>query len=209
MQDNGLHSFAGHPLKFRWELLGVIAMFERQPLSERGFERLAVFANEATIAIKNAPNSSQRSNRSRQPTQRSSSAEIPGAGKELIARAIHHMRPRRTRSLVKVNCGASPANLLESERFGHEKRSFTGALQRRIGRFELADGGTIFLDEVGELPLDAQIKLLRVLQEREFERSADSFRADLLYRRGNNPDLFRYKSQTRLKGPYRRVAGLF
>ena len=247
MTDNGLRSFAGQPLKFRWELLGVIAMFGRRPLSEAEFERLAVFANEAAIAIKNAQlftevqqlkdrlqaenlylreeiklehNFEEIIGESQgikavlrhveQVAPTDSTVLIrgdTGTGKELIARAIHHMSPRRARSLVKVNCGAIPSNLLESELFGHEKGSFTGALQRRIGRFELANGGTIFLDEVGELPLDAQVKLLRVLQEREFERvgsghstkvdvrviaatnrdlhaavKAGSFRADLLYR---------------------------
>jgi formate hydrogenlyase transcriptional activator len=130
-----------------------------------------------------------------------------GTGKELIARAIHNLSNRKGRPLVKVNCGAISAGLVESELFGHEKGAFTGALQQRVGRFELADGGTIFLDEVSELPLDTQVKLLRVLQEGEFERvgssktiSADvrviaatnrnltdavkkgSFRSDLFYR---------------------------
>jgi transcriptional regulator with GAF, ATPase, and Fis domain len=93
-----------------------------------------------------------------------------GTGKELIARAIHELSPRKDRPMIKINCGAIPQGVVESELFGHEKGSFTGALQKRIGRFELADKGTLFMDEVGELPLDTQVKLLRVLQEQEFER---------------------------------------
>jgi transcriptional regulator with GAF, ATPase, and Fis domain len=130
-----------------------------------------------------------------------------GTGKELIARAIHRQSRRSSRAFVSVNCAAIPRGLIASELFGHEKGSFTGALQRRLGRFELAEGGTIFLDEVGELPAETQIALLRVLQEHEFERvggtrsiqtnvrvitatnrnlqtaiAAGTFRSDLFYR---------------------------
>jgi PAS domain S-box-containing protein len=130
-----------------------------------------------------------------------------GTGKELIARAIHKRSPRASRAFISVNCAAIPRDLIASELFGHEKGAFTGALQRRLGRFELAEGGTIFLDEIGELTPEVQVALLRVLQEREFDRvggshpiradvrviaathrdlpaavSSGSFRADLFYR---------------------------
>ncbi len=93
-----------------------------------------------------------------------------GTGKELVARAIHRRSPRASRAMIKVNLASLPDTLMASELFGHEKGAFTGALQRRVGRFELAHGGTIFLDEIGEVPSDIQVALLRVLQEGEFER---------------------------------------
>ena len=97
-----------------------------------------------------------------------------GTGKELVARAIHSLSLRKNRALVKVNCATLPANLIESELFGHEKGAFTGSQARHLGRFEIADGATLFLDEIGELPLELQAKLLRVLQDGEFERVGSS-----------------------------------
>jgi PAS domain S-box-containing protein len=114
-----------------------------------------------------------------------------GTGKELIARAIHKRSKRGERSFVGVNCAAIPSSLIMSELFGHEKGAFTGAVQRRLGRFELAEGGTLFLDEVGDLPLETQIALLRVLQEREFERvgGTEALRCEVRVIAATNRDL--------------------
>lgn len=114
-----------------------------------------------------------------------------GTGKELIARALHNSSPRKDKLMIKVNCAAMPASLIESELFGHEKGAFTGALERRIGKFELAHQSTLFLDEIGEMPLEAQVKLLRVLQERELERvgGKDTIKVDVRIVAATNRDL--------------------
>jgi transcriptional regulator with PAS, ATPase and Fis domain len=114
-----------------------------------------------------------------------------GVGKELVAEAIHFQSPRKDRPLVKLNCGALPEGLIESELFGHEKGAFTGAIQQRKGRFELADTGSIFLDEISEIPTSTQVKLLRVLQEGEFERvgGAQTLKTDVRVIAATNEDM--------------------
>ncbi len=206
---NGIRGFAGYPLVAEGNVLGVLAVFTRHPLSEVEVERLGVFAAYASSAIQNARLFAEVKELSRrleaenhylkseldhgrasgivgkgpaitralddlERVAKTSSTVLllgeTGTGKELFAHALHRLGPRHERALVKVNCAALAPTLLESELFGHEKGAFTGAFERRIGRFELADGGTIFLDEIGELTASAQVKLLRVLQERELER---------------------------------------
>jgi transcriptional regulator with GAF, ATPase, and Fis domain len=124
-----------------------------------------------------------------------------GTGKELIVRAIHALSRRKDTVLVKVNCAALPAGVIESELFGHEKGAFTGALTRKVGRFELAHGGTLFLDEVGDLPLELQAKLLRVLQEGEFERvgGTQTLTVDVRLIAATNRDLERAVSEGRFR----------
>ncbi len=125
-----------------------------------------------------------------------------GTGKELIARAIHNLSQRRERTFVKVNCAAIPTGLLESELFGHEKGAFTGAIAQKIGRFELADRGTLLLDEIGDIPLELQPKLLRVLQEREFERlgSTRTLKVDVRLIASTNRDLTRMVAEKEFRG---------
>src|SRR5262249_40422028 len=125
-----------------------------------------------------------------------------GTGKELIARAVHNLSARRERTLVKVNCAAIPTGLLESELFGHEKGAFTGAIAPRIGRFELAHRGTLFLDEVGDIPLELQPKLLRVLQEQEFERlgSPRTQKVDVRLIAATNSNLEQMVAEKRYRG---------
>ena len=125
-----------------------------------------------------------------------------GTGKELVARALHDLSGRRERSFIKVNCAAIPSGLLESELFGHEKGSFTSAVAQKIGRFELADHGTLFLDEVGEIPLELQSKLLRAIQEQEFERLGGNktIRADIRFVAATNRDLKQMVDEGKFRG---------
>ncbi len=204
----GIQSFAGHPLIFRHEVLGVLGLFSRAEIDARQFAWLRAFADHAAVAIANARAFEEierlraqleMENRYLREEVKTTFGDIigesaalrqvlqqiemvaptdagvlilgeTGTGKELLARAIHECSTRRERPLIKVNCGAVPRELFESEFFGHVKGAFTGALKDRVGRFQLAEGGTLFLDEIGEVPLELQSKLLRVLQEGQFER---------------------------------------
>ena len=198
---------------FQGKILGVLALFSRESLSEQDSTWIGIFAKQAAVAIANArafeeiarlrnqlelenaylheqvkegfafgeivgkDPALQKVLRQVQMVARTNATVLiggeSGTGKELIARAIHDGSPRRDRPMVTVNCASVPRELFESEFFGHVKGAFTGALRDRIGRFQLADKGTIFLDEVGEIPIELQSKLLRVLQEGQFERVGD------------------------------------
>ena len=214
LKKERIKSFAGHPLTFRNETLGVLGVFRRAFIDEQEFMWLRAFADHAAAAIANARAFEEIERLKRQieleneylqeevrtahgfggivgkslalervleqielvaPTDSSVllSGES-GTGKELLARAIHERSARRKRPMVKVNCGAIPRELFESEFFGHVKGAFTGAVKDRVGRFQLADRATLFLDEVAEIPLELQSKLLRVLQEGTFERVGET-----------------------------------
>jgi transcriptional regulator with GAF, ATPase, and Fis domain len=212
-EAEGIQSFAGQPLCFKGQVLGVVAFFSRRRLEKSDLDWLRVFADHAAVAIANArafeeiaqlKDSAERERDYLREAVRSAlqhgdiiaeSDEMKrvleqvhavaradssvlilgesGVGKELIAAAVHDLSGRRDGPLVKVNCASVPRELFESEFFGHVRGAFSGAARDRQGRFLLADGGSLFLDEVGEIPLELQGKLLRVLQERTFEAVGD------------------------------------
>jgi transcriptional regulator with GAF, ATPase, and Fis domain len=214
VRNESVSTFAGHPLIFHGETLGVLAILDRKPITPLDVDWLRIFADHAAVTIANAnafeeiaylkERLQEENNYLREEVTTAlgfgdligesaalrkvlqqielvgaSDATVlvtgeSGTGKELVARALHERSARRDRALIKVNCGAVPDTLFESEFFGHVKGAFTGALRDKAGRFEMADGGTLFLDEIGEVPLAMQAKLLRVLQEQEVERVGDS-----------------------------------
>jgi transcriptional regulator with GAF, ATPase, and Fis domain len=213
LRHEGIVSFAGQPLIFRGEVLGVLAVFSRVAMDESQAGWLRTFADHAAVAIANARAFDEltrlrhqleveRAHLRHEVSEARAFGEIvgesaalndvlrqiervaptdatvlilgeSGTGKELIASAIHDRSTRRQRALVRVNCASIPAELFESEFFGHVKGAFTGAVRDRAGRFELAHGGTLFLDEIAEIPSTLQGKLLRVLQQGQFERVGD------------------------------------
>ena len=236
-----VRSFAGQPLIFRGEILGVLGVFSRSRLTNADLAMLRTFADNGAAAIANARAFEEVDKLRRQleaeneylrekvETAFSSekiigrSAAIQkvlqqvklvaptestvlilgesGTGKELVAREIHRSSKRKSAPMIRVNCATIPAELFESEFFGHVKGSFTGAVRDRIGRFQAADGGTLFLDEVGEIPLKLQSKLLRVLQEGEFEAVGDDTTrsVDVRIIAATNRDLRREVSEGRFR----------
>lgn len=245
----GVASFAAQPLVAQGETLGVLALFDRKPISEADVAWLRTFADHAALAITNARAFEEIAELKRRlelendylraeaaapfhdilgesPALREVLRQIErvaptdagvlvlgesGVGKELVAHAVHARSPRRDHPLVRVNCGAIPGELFESEFFGHVRGSFTGAIKDRVGRFELADGGTLFLDEVGEIPLVHQVKLLRVLQEGTFERIGDATtrRTDVRVIAATNRDLQREVERGRFRADLFYRLGVF